>query len=217
MKPMRTKNLSFLVFILGMALAACGGGTPGPTAIPVTNLPWTDDFGKPSGWSAQSDTSAEAKYDNGAFRIIVKQENLTVWSVAGKNISDGAYTVDAAPNGGPKDNGFGVVFRFKDRKNFYHFEISSDGYWRAGMMKDGKWENWDDWAPHPGIKQGNGVNKIRVVMKGDSFTYFVNNQQIFQKTDKSFAGGDVGVFALSLIDAPGTDISFDNASVVAEK
>jgi len=74
--------------------------------------------------------------------------------------------------------------------------------------------NWDDWAAHPSIKQGNGVNKIRVVMKGDSLAYFVNNQQIFQKTDKTFAGGDVGVFALTLIDAPGTDISFDNVSVV---
>lgn len=198
-----------ILFVTSGLLAACGGPQPTPT----TPLPFADDFSAASGWSTQTDISADVKLDGGALRIVVKQENLTVWSLAGKAFTDAVVEVDARPNGGPEDNGFGLLFRVKDRKNFYHFEVSSDGYWRAGVMKDGKWENFDDWAPHPSIRQSAATNRLKVVMKGDSLTYFINSQQVYQKTDKTFASGDIGLTALTLIDKPGTDISFDNVSV----
>jgi len=202
-----------MAMVMALLLAACNGAPPTPVA---SSLPYADDFSDPgSGWQTLSDVSADVKYDNGALRFTIKQENLTQWSNPGKAFQDGVLEVDAAPNDGPTDNGFGVLFRYKDRKNFYHFEISSDGYWRAGLMRDGKWENWEDWAGHPNIKTGDAVNHIKVVMQGDTFTFFVNDQQVSQRQDKSFDSGDIGLFALTLIDAPGTDVSFDNVSVTA--
>ncbi len=195
-----------------MLLLASACAQPSPT----TPLPYTDDFGNPnSGWQTLSDISADVRYDGGTLRFVIKQENLTQWSLAGKAFRDGTYEVDAQPNGGPTDNGFGVLFRVKDRKNFYHFEISSDGYWRAGLMQDGNWTNWDDWAASPAIKTGNASNRIKVVMKGDAYTFYVNDQQVAQREDKTFSEGDIGLFALTLLDKPGTDVSFDNASVTA--
>ena len=191
-------------------LSACA--QPSPT----TPLPYADDFNTPnSGWQILSDVSADVKYDNGMLHFVIKQENLTQWSVAGKTFQDGVFSVDTQPNAGPTDNGFGVLFRVKDRKNFYHYEISSDGYWRGGMMKDGNWTNWDDWAANPAISTGNAVNKLQVVMKGKTLTFSVNDQQVDQREDESFPQGDIGLFALSLLDKPGTDISFDNVSVTA--
>ncbi len=206
--PARARALAMIVALL---LAACS-----PPAPPVSPLPYTDDFSNPqSGWQTLSDVSAEVKYDNGRLRFIIQQENLTQWSVAGRQFADGDFQVDAQAIGGPTDNGFGVIFRFQDRKNFYHFEISSDGYWRAGIMKDGAWENWADWAPHPAIQTGNATNRMRVIMQGDQFVFLVNDQQVAQRRDATFAAGDIGLFALTLIDAPGTDVAFDNVSVTA--
>jgi hypothetical protein len=180
----------------------------------TTPLPYTDDFSNTaSGWQTLSDTSADVKYDGGALRFLIKQENLTQWSVAGKTFQDGVVEVDAQPNGGPTDNGFGMILRVKDRKNFYHFEVSSDGYWRAGIVQNGDWHNWDDWAASSAVKVSNAQNHLKVIMKGDTFTFFVNDEQVFQKQDKTYAVGDIGLFALSLIDRPGTDISFDNVKV----
>ncbi len=205
--------LAAFTVALAAALAACSSAPVAPTTTP---LPYADDFSDPnSGWQTLSDVSADVKYDGGRLRFVIKQENLTQWSVPGKAIEDGALEVDAQPVGGPTDNGFGVMFRFKDRKNFYHFEISSDGYWRAGRMKDGAWENWEDWATHPAIKTGMESNRIKVIMQGDQFTFLVNGQQIAQKQDAAFGAGDIGLLALTLIDAPGTDVAFDNVSVVA--
>jgi hypothetical protein len=200
------------VIIIGVALftAAC--------AQPSTNtpLPYSDDFANPTGgWQTLSDISANVKYDGGKLRFIINQENLTQWSVAGKVFQDGSLTVEAKSNGGPTDNGFGVLFRVKDRRNFYHFEISSDGYWRAGVMKDGNWDNWDDWAASNAVIAGQATQKLKVTMKANKFSYFINDQKVFEKTDDSFTTGDIGLFALTLIDNPGTDISFDNVSVTA--
>jgi hypothetical protein len=182
----------------------------------TTPLPYADDFSNPSsGWQTLSDISADVKYDAGKLHFLIKQESLTQWSLAGKTFQDGVLEAEAQPNAGPTDNGFGLMFRVKDRKNFYHFEISSDGYWRAGVMRNGNWENWDDWAVNNAIRPGNAPNKLKVMMKEDTFTFFVNDQQVLQKQDKSFDIGDIGLFALTVIDKPGTDVSFDNASVSA--
>lgn len=149
----RTASAAF-AFIAIAALTGCAPAF-GPEAPAFTPLPYADDFSNPnSGWQTLSDLNADVRYDSGSLRIIVKLENLTQWSAAGKRFKDAVFEVDARPNGGPTDNGFGVLFRMQDRKNFYHFEISSDGYWRAGYVKDGNWVNWDDWQPHPAIKLG---------------------------------------------------------------
>jgi hypothetical protein len=196
------------------ALALAGCAQPRPPADPLTTLPYADDFSDPnSGWQTLSDLSADVKYDAGELRVLVKQENLTQWSTAGQWFRDGALQVVARPNGGPTDNGFGLMFRVQDRKNFYHFEISSDGYWRSGIVQDGTWTDWDDWQPHPAIRPGSEVNELKVVMQGPKFAFFVNGQEIASKEDAAFAQGDIGVLALTLIDAPGTDISFDNVRV----
>ena len=208
-----TKRLRALaVGAMIIALTACSTST-GPA---LTALPHADDFANPqSGWTVTSDLSGDTKYENGKLRILVKNENLTIWSTAGKSFKDAVYEVDAQPIGGPQDNGFGVMFRVQDRKNFYHFEISSDGYWQAGVTKDGKWSNWAEWLQHPAIKTGGESNRIKIVMKGEKIDYYVNDQLIQSRTEKDFLSGDIGVFALTVIDEPGTDVAFDNVNVTA--
>ena len=193
-----------------LGTVACAGSSTAQTP----KLPYSDTFDDPkSGWTITSDLSGDARYDGGRMRIVVKNENLTIWSTAGKVFGNGVYAIDAQPIGGPQDNGFGVLFRVTDRQNFYHFEISSDGYWRAGITKDGKWANWGDWMQHPAIRTGGDVNRIRIVMQGPKFDFYVNDQLIHSRQDDSFAQGDIGVMALTVIDQPGTDVAFDNASV----
>ena len=195
-------------FLFGAS--ACSSNSSAQTAA----LPWSDGFDDPkSGWTITSDLSGDVKYADSRLHITVKNENLTIWSTAGKVFRDGVFQIDAQPIGGPQDNGFGVLYRVTDRKNFYHFEISSDGYWRAGITKDGKWTNWADWMQHPAIKTGGESKRLRTVRKGNKSEYYVNDQLIGSREDDSFAQGDVGVLALTVIDQPGTDVVFDNASV----
>lgn len=205
----------FATLVLAALLNACA--QPAQQS-PLTTLPYTDDFSNPqSGWQTLNDLSADVKYDSGALRITVKQENVTQWSAAGKQFKDGVIEVDAKAIGGPTDNGFGVLYRMRDRKNYYFFVISSDGYWKTGWVNDGNWKDWNDWQPHPAIKAGGENNHIKIVMQGEKFTFFVNDQEITSIEDKQFGEGDIALFALSVIDQPGTDVTFDNFSVTAVK
>lgn len=194
-----------------LVTTACSSETPTPAP---SNLPYTDDFANSqSGWQTSTDPSGEVKYDNGRMRVTVNQQQLVLWSVSSKQFTDGVFEVDAQAVGGPQDNGFGVLFRFKDRKNFYQFSIASDGSWRTSMTKDGKETVWSDWQPHPSIQPDSATNHIKVVMTGNKFVFYVNDQQLGQQTDDSFASGDIGVFAMTFIDKPGTDVAFDNVRI----
>jgi len=194
-----------------LILIACSSeqATPAPS-----NLPYKEDFANAqSGWQTSADPSGEVKYDEGRMRVTVNQQQLVLWSVSTKQFADGAFETDAQAIGGPQDNGFGVLFRFKDRKNFYQFSISSDGSWRTAMTRDGKETVWSDWQPHPAIQPDSASNHLKVIMTGDKFVFYVNDQQMGQQQDASFASGDVGVFAMTFIDKPGTDVAFDNVSI----
>ena len=206
-----------------MVLMACSSasGIAGVAAPVSTTLPFKDDFSNDkSGWETLSDNDpiAMMAYQNGQLRILVKQANVTQWSQARKLLKDAVIEVDAQANaGGPTDNGYGVIFRLKDRKNFYHFEVSSDGYWRAGIVKDDKWENWGDWQQHPAIKPGFASNHLKVEMVGDKFVFSVNGQKMGDQQDATFDAGDFGLFAQSQFNVPGVDVSFDNVNVTAAK
>lgn len=208
---LRALLASFL--IAGAALSASACST---AASQTSTLPYADDFSNPqSGWQTSTDLAGDVAYDEGRLRITVKNENLNIWSTAGKTFTDGVYEIDAQPVGGPQDNGFGVLFRVADRKNFYYFVISSDGYWQAGLTKDNQMNHWIDWQQHPAIKTGGERNRIRIVMSGSKFDFYVNDQLIGSREDASFTQGDIGVMALTVIDQPGTDVVFDDASVKA--
>ncbi len=79
---------------------------------------------------------------------------------------------------GDIDNTFGVVFRQRDLDNYYVFEISGDGYYRLKVVENNRATNITQWIESPIVQTDNGVNEIRVVGKGDTFTFYVNQQLV---------------------------------------
>lgn len=71
----------------------------------------------------------------------VRLTNNTVnngsYSVTNSRFNDFDLTVDARAVAGPLDNGYGVVFRLKDRQNYYTFMTSSDGDHQVARVVDG--------------------------------------------------------------------------------
>ena len=54
-------------------------------------------------------------------------------------------------------------------------------------------------------------------MKADKVTFFVNDQMVNERAETEPAAGDIGVFALTLLDQPGVEVVFDNVSVTEAK
>ena len=190
-------------------LAACA---PGP---PSASLLFQDGFDDArQGWTLSDNNQAGIAISGGQLRIAVHQPDSLAWSVAsGKTFGDLILDVDATPLDGPDDNDYGVIARHVDDENFYRFEISADGYYNVQKRLKGKWEKLaPDWTPSEAIHKGKATNHLRVVCRGASMTFFVNQTQLIQITDASFARGAVGVLAGTL-SQPGVQVAFDNLQV----
>lgn len=182
---------------------------------PGAALPFRESFDDArSGWTLVQSSRANIAISSGQLRIAVKQPDSLAWSVAaGKTFDDFTLDVDATPLAGPDDNDYGVIVRRVDDDNFYRFEISGDGYYNVQKREKGKWQKLIvDWTESAAIRKGKTTNHLRVACAGRTLTFYVNQIQVAQVTDASFARGAVGVLAGTLAES-GVQVAFDNLQV----
>ncbi len=131
------------------------------------------------------------------------------------NFDDVRIEVDASKAGGPEDNDFGVICRSTNSKNFYFFTISSDGYYGIGKFKSGVQILIGETSmlTSDKIRRGEQINHIHADCVGSTLTLYVNGEKIRTVNDNDFRSGKVGLIA-GAFDTPGTDIQFDNFSVL---
>jgi hypothetical protein len=146
------------------------------------------------------------------LHILVKTPAWDTWSndEGVPSFDDFRYDVDATQVSGPDDNAYGVIFRYADDRNFYLFAISGDGHASFRKLVDLAWTTIVPWTEFPGIvTAGAATNHITVVAVGSQFSFYVNNEKLFEASDSSFSAGGPGVFAGSFSE-PNVHVAFDN-------
>ena len=207
---MKSVQLVSVLILLSLASLSCSNSGKQNKA---NNILFADDFSDNSkNWNQFSNSSATTDYYNAAYRILVNDINTNIWANPGKeSFVDTQIEVDAAQNGGPDDNEFGVICRFLDGRRFYFAAISSDGYYgimkmtSAGPAPIGK----SSMLESDTIAHGPEANHIRFDCVGSTLTLFVNGSFVDQQTDADYTTGNVGLLAGTFKTA-GTDILFDN-------
>ena len=203
------KQWHFVLLALALALTACAQDQ----AQSETGA-FTDTFDTPGNWHTISDPEVEIAYTDGGLGIHVKVLDRVAWTVAGRQFRDGIVSVDATPIGGPDDNAYGLIIRHQDDRNFYRFEISSDGYFAVQAPKGALgWEYLVEWTPSPAIKKGRETNHLKVVCQGNTMTFYANDVELTRVEDDRYAQGDIGLIAGTFYAQAGTHILFDNLTV----
>ena len=163
-----------------------------------------------AGWARYEDEDSVRENVDGAYRLFVAQDNLTVWSNPGLNFVDVQVEVDAARAGGPTSGESGVICRYQDADNFYVLKNTNDGYASIYKLKAGEWSELVQWQPSDAIFQGeDAINHLRADCVGERLALYVNDQLVAETRDSDFAFGDVGLLAGTFDDA-GADILFDD-------
>ncbi len=194
--------------LLGLLLSACA-------RQPGSALPWKEDFSSPGAWLLESDAAAEVTVADGVLRIAVHTPNQLAWATAGKDLRDFRLTVEATQVAGPADNEYGVLIRMQDRRNFYCFAISGDGYFLVSRFVEGVREPLaGDWTPSDAIRQGAATNVLEIVAQGSRFSFIVNGQTVTEAEDERFPHGDIGLYAGSFYEG-GVIVQFDHLQVSA--
>lgn len=214
---MKTRNRVLAVFTLLALLALSCQYLPFSGATESGGILYDDDFeNSKSGWDTVRDGGKITDYENGSYRIQVLEPKIDVWAnPRNLNYKDVQVEVDATKTGGPDDNNFGVICRYKDEENFYFFIISSDGYYGIGKYKDREQLLIGDELMPPSdlIRQGEASNHIRADCIGNTLSMYVNGQLVGAVEDSDFTSGNVGLLA-GTFDEVGTDISFDHFMVM---
>lgn len=206
---MRMKKVWPLLALVVALLAACIG----------SGGPYHETFEEPGDWRTGSDGDAVGEVTDGVFEMMVRGDNLFIWTTAGKSFDDASYQVEATQVEGPLNNGYGMLFRVDDeRDNFYVFEVSGDGYVWIGRYHNGGEEAeaivGDWWIESDAVKQGlNETNLLRVEAEGANMIFFVNDQEVGRVTDDTFSEGDIGLMVETLGEG-GVRVQFDNFRVI---
>lgn len=118
----------------------------------------------------------DASVDGGVLRIENGQSDSYAFSVAKQHYADLDLRVRAVGAAGPLNNGYGVVFRYKNPQNFYAFLVSSDGYYSVVRALDGDQRWLSNWIDSPLVNQDIGAeNRLRVVAVGNQFRFWIND------------------------------------------
>ncbi len=207
-----------IVSVLMVALiSACAGSTSASSA--PANALYFDNFTKnDSGWTRLQNDLGTTDYSKGYYHILINKASTLLIANPGQTFAgDVSIEVDARKIGGSDDNFYGVVCHYLDADNYYLFLITSDGYAGIAMRKGGL-----DTLLSPGlkflkmegIKKGNATNHIRADCVGEKLTLYANGAQVNQAYNKSLKGGDVGLAVRSGSLEGGTDIRFDDFTVL---
>jgi TolB protein len=203
------------------AIADTSGESQPPAEAP--NRPadvvliYEDDFGdSASGWDDAFDTYTTKQYGNNRYQIEVITSNLVAWGLANRDVADFEVEVEAKLEDGADTNGYGLLFRFQDRENFYRFDISGDGYYLLSKFIKGEWITLADWTASPFINKGKAANILKVSAFGPHITVWANGQQLASVKDDSLVHGNFGFFAGTFSD-PHIWVSFDNLKLWTPK
>ena len=205
-----------ILVALGIAIVSCQAIAQGSAESTPSNVLFQDDFSDTaSGWDRINTPDGITDYVDGVYRIYVNILNSDIWANPGLNLSDVRLEVDATKVGGDDNNVFGLVCRYQDNDNFYFLVISSDGYHGIGKVKEGVQTliGMESMPPADQVNKGNATNHLRADCVGNNLTLYANGESFPSQTDSDFTSGDVGLFA-GAFDTPGTDIHFDNFSVL---
>lgn len=169
-----------------------------------------DDFtASTTGWDRFADTAGIRDYFEGHYRILVKNDDLNVWSTPHKNFGDVRVEADATTLAGPKENRIGLMCRYQ-HGNYYFFIISNDGYYAIGKFinKQATLLGQEQMQTSTAI-QSDAVNHLQADCVGNKLTFTVNKTQIATVQDDELKSGDIGVLA-GTFTQPGVDVAFDH-------
>jgi hypothetical protein len=120
-------------------------------------------------------------------------------------LQDGNISVRLKPLGGHDDRGAGLVFRYRDERNYYLVRADSQmGEVSVFKMEDGRCTPIRPRGAAPStfaVKHqipANTWNILKVSVRGNRFQVYVNHRRLLQADDNTFSGsGKVGLVTVA--------------------
>lgn len=195
------------IALLSLAVSACGAlaTTPPPTqgsgSASVTQPYPTPGTATPlyqaslatatAGWATDGSTSP-CTFANGGLTVSPMSGQAYICLAPMTPASDMAVTVTVRQLSGPPTHGYGIAFRHTVPKSYYFFGINGQQRFTLTIVTNDVSQTVIPFTLAPAIN-ASGENQLRVIMRGQVATLFVNNSAVGQATLTAFAQGVAGL------------------------
>jgi S1-C subfamily serine protease/antitoxin component YwqK of YwqJK toxin-antitoxin module len=98
---------------------------------------------------------------------------------------------------GKGNEGYGIIFGFKDWDNYFSFFLSEIGSYTILMQFEGVNINIADWTKSDAINTGLKRNQLKVMKIDDEFIFLINGVIVERKEAKSLRGNNFGIVMYS--------------------
>ncbi|MEG5175065.1 AAA-like domain-containing protein [Microcoleus sp. B3-D7] len=175
--------------------------TPNTEFFPKVLL--REDFKSPSTWKIPP----SAKIKNGGLfhqtsEDEINRRSLSIWDIKENKIANFDFSADAKKVKGSDNLEFGIIARYNSQNqprivdNYYYLLIKGNGNFALGKLSStNKWEHKLGWKYSTTIKQGNNLNRLRIVCDGKRVIGWINNQRVGMFEDDSYKSGKIGVIS----------------------
>ncbi len=190
--------------------------TPVPTATStpstLTSVILVDDYETKCQLKTMDDESHTSGCENGEY-VMVNKKGGYVWRMPYPGTyGDAVVSVEGrVPNG---DTGveYGLAIRVSSEPQYYIFTVRPDGtYSFFHYSATTKWTALVDAAPSGAIKTGSDKNRLQVIMQGNQFALYVNDEFLDTVTDSKLTSGTVALVISS--DNDNGKAVFDNVVI----
>ena len=171
-----------------------------------------------SNWTVYANGGRSCAFRGGALHASVSQAPVAPCLALNSDFGNFAYQVQMTITSGNAQSVGGIIFRTQDFSgSLYWFAIATDGSYSLVLLKGNGSASGNVKilveGSSPVVKTGlNSANVLTVVVRGNNFYMYINQQYVASATDSSFSAGKIGVLAGNEGNAA-TDVAFSNAKV----
>jgi S1-C subfamily serine protease len=148
-------------------------------------------------WEAKIDGSASELNKDGNVSLYIISDNIANRVNYITLDQNSSYSIESIiqKKSGKGNDGYGIIFGFKDWNNYYQFLISEYG----SYIIFGKFEGVNikicEWTKSSAINTGNKRNLLKVMKFKDEFIFSINGEVVESPKSKDLRGNYIGITA----------------------
>jgi hypothetical protein len=189
--------------------------TQAPSSTPPANDPastlgkptWKDDFKDSKNFGTIDDEHTRVEITSGNLVMVSKQAVAWhAWTMTYPKIKN--FYLEATLNTGDctGTDRYGLIFRAPDTSKGYFYGISCDGQYFFRNWDGESFQTFIDWTSSDAIQKGsNQTNRLGVMAKDNTFTFYINGHQVDSATDGTYP--NTGIFGLFIASKNTTDLT----------
>jgi S1-C subfamily serine protease/antitoxin component YwqK of YwqJK toxin-antitoxin module len=161
-------------------------------------LVYNEDFGaNKKTWEAKVEGSSSQLTNDGNVSLYLNSDNITSRSNYITLDQNSSYSIESIihKKSGTGNEGYGIIFGFKDWNNYYKFLISEYGSYIILGKFEGLTIKICEWTKSNAINIGNKRNLLKVMKFEDEFIFSINGEVVERPKSKDLRGNNFGIIA----------------------